>query len=341
MRPQGYTFRKTCAMRQHWIVCSLLLVTLFAGVRRVDSQINSQTDSQANVAAAQGAPSFGLKVSVDEVSLTFHAADAHGLPVNDLKLSELSLLDNGKPPRRILAFEPLRDFPIRAGILMDTSPSTEETRSRDRAIAIEYALQLLRQQTDQAFVVNFDFLSKEAQPWTNDTFALTAGIRNRNVTAGGGVRLPGTALFDAIYRTCLSEFGHIDNASSGNFILLFSDGEDNASHTSLKLAVDMCRHTNTAIYAFRPEPKFSFSTGPKILAELAQESGGRVFYDDGSEAEIDNDLRTIEADLRNQYRLIYKPPELKHDGSFHRVELKAPERVDSITILSGYYAPMR
>jgi Ca-activated chloride channel homolog len=140
---------------------------------------------------------------------------------------------------------------------------------------------------------------------------------------------------------CLSEFGHIDNASSGNFILLFSDGEDNASHSSLKLAVDMCRRTDTAIYAFHPEPKFSLSTGPKILEELAEESGGRVFYDDGSEAEIDNDLRTIEADLRNQYRLIYKPPELKHDGSFHRVELKAPERVDSITIRSGYYAPMR
>jgi Ca-activated chloride channel family protein len=30
---------------------------------------------------------------------------------------------------------------------------------------------------------------------------------------------------------------------------------------------------------------------------------------------------------------------LKHDGSFHRVELKAPERVDSIIVRSGYYAP--
>ena len=65
------------------------------------------------------------------------------------------------------------------------------------------------------------------------------------------------------------------------------------------------------------------------MAELAAKTGGRVFYDDDSEAGIDNDLRTIEADLRNQYRLIYKPAELKRDGSYHRIELKGPERVDS------------
>ena len=102
----------------------------------------------------------------------------------------------------------------------------------------------------------------------------------------------------------------------------------------------MCRRANTAIYAFRAESKSSSSSsGPKTLAELASESGGRVFFDDDAEAKIDHDLRIIEADLRNQYRLVYKPAEWKHDGTFHRVELKAPERVDSITVRSGYYAP--
>src|ERR1700744_947698 len=108
-------------MRQPWIICGLLLLTLFACVRRMGSQTEG--------VAAQSEPVYGLRVAVDEVSLTFHAADPHGLPVNDLKLDELSLLDNGKPPQRILAFQSLRDFPIRAGILMDTSESMAETRS--------------------------------------------------------------------------------------------------------------------------------------------------------------------------------------------------------------------
>lgn len=179
-----------------------------------------------------------------------------------------------------------------------------------------------------------------AQPWTSNTNALIAGIRNRNVTANEGSRINGTALFDAIYRTCLNDFGHIDNAAGGNFILLFSDGEDNASRASLRQAVDMCQRANTAIYAFHTRPKPNF-TGGETLAELASESGGRLYYDDDTEEEINNDLGAIEADLRNQYRLVYKPAELKRDGSFHRVELNEPERVDRITIRSGYYAPTR
>jgi VWFA-related protein len=318
-------------MPKLWILRALLTTTLFAPTCRLDSQ--------TNLLPSLNAEPYNLRVSVDEVSLTFHAADFHGLPINDLKLSELALLDNGQPPRKILAFQSLQNFPIRAGILIDLSPSMQETRSSDRAIAIRYAQQILRQQTDQAFVMNFDFLSTIAQPWTSDPSALTAGIRNRTVTAGNRSRIEGTAIFDTIYRACLNQFGHIDNAASANFILLFSDGEENAGHGSLKTAVDTCQRSHTAIYAFHPQPKPGFSDGLKTLEELASESGGRVFYNDGSEVEIEKDLRLIEADLRNQYRLIYKPPALKNDGSFHRIELKAPERVDSLTIRSGYYAP--
>ena len=77
-----------------------------------------------------------------------------------------------------------------------------------------------------------------------------------------------------------------------------------------------------------------------MLAELTKETGGRMFYDDDSQAEIDKNLRLIEANLRTQYRLIYRPQELKSDGSFHQIELKTPPRVESVTIRSGYYSPM-
>lgn len=318
-------------MRQPWILCSLLTVMIFAFVRRTDSQTNAAT-------MAQSAAPYRLSISVDEVSLTFHAADAHGLPVNDLKLDELSLLDNGKAPRRILAFQLQQDFPIRAGIVMDTSESVEDHLPGNRAIAIEYVQQLLRQQTDHAFVIGFGRVSRILQPWTSDTAALTAGIGR--ITAGGERRIVGTAIFDTLYRACRYQFGKIDHAASGNFILLFSDGEDNASSLSLKEAVDACQRTHTAVYAFRADSESSFgSAGPKTLVELALETGGRVFHDNGSEAGVYSDLRSIEADLRDQYRLVYKPAELKHDGSFHRITLKASERVDSIMIRSDYYAP--
>jgi len=120
-------------------------------------------------------------------------------------------------------------------------------------------------------------------------------------------------------------------------ILLFTDGEDNASHTDMEDAVQMCQQSNTAIYAFRPEMGPHYSSGPGNLAELARQTGGRLFYADGSEREIDNDLGMIEKDVRNQYLVLFNPSKLKHDGSFHHLELKGPERIDRIGVRSGYY----
>jgi VWFA-related protein len=320
-------------MRKSSVTCSLIVLAFLASARRIDSQTND--------AARQSIIPFSLRITVDEVSLTFHAADANGLPINDLKLDELFLRDNGKPPRRILDFQSPQNFLIRAGILIDMSQSMEGTGPSDRALAIQYAQRLLRQQTDEAFVIKFDRLSQIAQPWTSDPNALAAGIRNHTHIADGVRHFTGTAIFDAIYGACLNQFNRVSSATSGNFILLFSDGEDNASKTSLEQAIDMCQRTNTAIYTFRPESKEAFSSGPNTLRELASESGGRVFDDDKSEAQVVNDIRTIEADRRSQYRLVYRQAELKRDGSFHHIDLKASRRVDSIVVRSGYYAPVR
>lgn len=310
-------------------VSSLLILAMFAYAR--------SGVSQTSRSSAPDEDTYRFSLHVDEINLTFHAMDAHGLPVNDLKLSELNLLDNGKPPRRILDFHVLQDFPIRAGILMDTSESMAKNLAADRAVALKYAQSLLRQQRDQAFVMAFGYISSVTQTWTGDPGLLSAGVRG--VVEGRQNPLGGTAIFDAVYRACHSEFGAIDHAASANFILLFSDGEDNASRGDVRLAVDACQHANTAIYVFRAEPDLSFSSGLKNLTELAAETGGRVFHDDDADDAIETDLRIIEADLRNQYVLVYKPAELRHDGSFHRIELSGPDRVESIVARSGYYAP--
>jgi Ca-activated chloride channel homolog len=310
-------------MQRRSIICDLVLLSCLPGIS----------------AFPQAAAPYSLRVSVDEVGLTFHATDAHGLPVNDLKLDELKLLDNGKPPSRVVAFRPLRDFPIRAGILMDTSVSVAEYLPRNRAIATEYADRLMRQEADQAFIMKFDFESQITQAWTSDRSLLGAGLRSAQSNTWN--RMGGTAIIDSVYRACLNQFGRLNPGASANFILLFSDGEDNASHAYLNEAVEMCQRTNTAIYAFRMHPESRFSDGPTTLAQLASKTGGRVFKADDSDAAIYEDLRTIETDLRDQYRLIYKPVDLKHDGAFHRIVLKGPARVENIVVRSGYYAPSR
>jgi len=292
------------------------------------------------IASPPQQPSFTMTMPIDEVGLTFHAADAHGLPVNDLKLSELTLLDNGKPPHRVLDFYLLQDHSIRAGILIDTSVSMEPALKVARDIALKVAQTVLRQSADQALVMEFGYSARTVQNWTSSPSALATGIAA--VKSGSNNPVAGTAIFNTLYRVCSSEFGAVSSPATGNFILLFSDGEDNAGQTTLENVVTACQHTNTAIYAFRPELENGlYASGPKTLSALATQTGGRVFASAATDAEIDADLRSIEADLRNQYRLVYMPAEWHHNGAFHRIELRAPERVDSVTVRSGYYAPVR
>jgi Ca-activated chloride channel family protein len=319
-----------CTMRQLGIICCLLALTLIAGAHRTSAQTSS---------AVQSVPSSMFNVSVDEVSLTFHAADQQGLPVTDLKPSDLIIYDNESLPRKILAFQALRDAPIRAGILLDTSVSMERSISHDRAISTEYVERLLRPKTDLAFIEYFGYIPRIVQPWTGNQTALARGIGE--ATAGRANPRDGTAIFDTVFSACLYQFGKTDHPATGNFILLFTDGEDNTSHVDLKGVVDICQRTNTAIYAFYPEPSESSSSGPRNLALLTSQTGGRLFHLDDSEVEIRKDLNTIELDLRNQYWMVYRPAELRHDGRFHQIYLGISGPLDKVTIdvRSGYYAP--
>jgi Ca-activated chloride channel homolog len=157
----------------------------------------------------------------------------------------------------------------------------------------------------------------------------------------GGGRLGGRAVVNAVYKACLNQFERVDKAATGNFILLFSDGEDNASKTNLRQAIDICQRVNTAVYSFRVDSQYALSSGRRTLEDLASETGGRVFYDDESDVAIYRDLLTIEADLRNEYYLVYKPAALKHDGRYHSMIVKTPARVQAINVRSGYYTPSR
>jgi len=297
-----------------------------------------QADGQFGSNADQSSGADSLRLSVDEVILTFHATDAHGLPINDLKLGEIKLFDKGIVPRRIVAFDSLIDRPVRAGILLDTSESMQQTLPESKSIAERYAQRLFRQKSDQAFIMDFGYSSEIAQSFTSEPSLLSQSIRN--VKQGRMNPLGGTAIFDAIFRACFYGFGKVDATATGNFILLFSDGQDNSSHTSLEEALGACQRSNTVIYAFRVEPDSGhYSTGPKLLADLASKTGGRVFPANETEDAIWSDLKTIESEMRNQYRLVYNPANLKHDGSFHEIELQPPDRVDRIEVRSGYYAP--
>ncbi|WP_162601149.1 VWA domain-containing protein [Occallatibacter savannae] len=297
-----------------------------------------QTSEQQS-ARSTDALSGPLRVNVDEVVVTFNAVASDGRPVHDLKAEEIRIRDNGLSPRRIVAFDQLTDRRLRVGILLDTSESMQPGLSSSKAIAEKFINQLFRPGVDEAFVASFGSVSELLQPWSGARAPVARAIQ---IASAKGSRLPGTALFNAVFQACSSSFRSVDQAATGNVILLFSDGEDNAGRTSSDEAARACQKSNTEIFAFLSSTSSAHaSTGPKVLRELVSKTGGRVFEGDDSEAAVQRDLEEIESEMRNQYMLVYNPAELKHDGAFHDIELQPPDRVSRINVRSGYFAPLR
>jgi Ca-activated chloride channel homolog len=286
-------------------------------------------------AAAPQSPPYTLQIPVDEISLTFHAALANGAPVTHLTRGDLALTDNGQPPSQILLLQELDDLPIRAGFLFDTSASMLADIDFNRSILHTYASVLLRKGYDRAFVMQFDTDTLTRQPWTDDDSAIAAGAAAVGLTAD---RMdPLTAIFDSLYTTCRDQWKPDSGHPTGNFILLFSDGDDDASHVWLSEAVDMCQRTRTAIYAMVNSSQWRNSSGQQTLKDLVSQTGGRLFFHPRGE-QILRDLQVIEAEQRNQYRLVYKPAGFRADSSFHRIRLTCSVKGARIAVRSGYYA---
>lgn len=274
----------------------------------------SQSQATVPETSPNVTPQFAMRMYVPEVTVTFNVADAQGRAVPDLQLSDFRVFDDGQLPKKVLGFYREADLPIRAGFVIDTSESMAENVRSARATSSQYLTKLLDARKDEAFVMNFAYASEVTQDWSGDPKTLIAGIQK---LPSYSIHIRGTSMFDALYRACLNQFGHTDQVRTGNFILLFSDGEDNTGHTTLEQVVDLCQKHHTAIYAFRNEHDAnSLGTGPRILAQLAAETGGRVFTANASGGDLERDLQMIESEQRNQYRLVYQPADLKHDGSF-------------------------
>ena len=322
-----------CYLQAKMRCCSLTRSMIASALFFLASHTYAQSASPADKPQNQ----YKLQLPVDEVVLTFHAIDGHGLPVNDLKAEEARLLDNGSAPSRIITFDSVVNRPIRAAILLDTSESMQQTVSASKRIAQLFAEHIFRQESDPAIVIDFAYASNTAAHWTGSSSSLSQNIQNVRLGAMNPVH--GTAIFNTIFRTCAYDFKDADPAATGNFILLLSDGEDNAGTTSMEEALRACQGSNTVIYAVRiPSNNAEHSTGPKTLADLATNTGGRVFPANETPDAIWNDLKTIESEMRNQYRLVYTPANLKHDGTFHSIELQLPDRVEKVEVRSGYFA---
>jgi VWFA-related protein len=280
---------------------------------------------------------YTLKTHTTEVALTFRAEDEQGRTLTDLAQSDIKLRDNGHTPDKITLFSHHEHLPLHLALLFDISPSMQSLVP-PREVANRVAKTAIHDARDQAEVILFDFDTLVEQPWTSEPTLLIAAAAK--ATAEGRSRLGGTALWDSLYKTCRD---NIPAQTPGeetfsSAIILFTDGADNRSHAILQDAVDECQRKQTAIYAFLPDDRTRFDVGQKSLRSLADLTGGRVFYQQLTAANITPSILRLNTDLRDRYTLVYRPADRRRDGRFHTVTIDAPKRTAFFLTRSGYYA---
>ncbi len=297
--------------------------------------------SQAVVAQPAAAPADNtrsdvntptIKLGVNEVNLIFTVTDNHGHYIPNLKQSDFALLDDQRAPAEVTSFHQQINLPLRVGLVIDASTSIHERFQFEQQAATAFLLQVLKAKGDRAFVMGFDVTPDVTADWTNDYDALEGGI---NALHPGG----GTALFDAVYTACRDKL--LTARGEEPFrkaIILISDGDDNQSHVYESEAIKECERAETIIYAISTNWTPSRGRGDKILTDLAEDTGGEVFFPPSVE-EMSTSFTDIATELRSQYALTYTPADFKYDGAFRTIYLYCYDRRYHVRAKKGYFAP--
>jgi VWFA-related protein len=295
------------------------------------TQQNTTPAAQQEAGPEPGQATETLQLFSREVDLLFAVTDKHGNFINGLQQQNFGLLDDGRPPERVIRFVQQTNLPLRVGIMIDTSSSIRQRFQYEQQAAIDFLLQVMHP-VDRAFVEGFDVQTDIEQDYTNRVDLLDSGISR--LRPGGG-----TALYDSLYKTCRDQMLTLkQSADVRKLIVLVSDGDDDYSRATEDDAIKMCQRAETIVYTISTNTGPSRDKGDDTLLKISDATGGRAFFPTRME-DVSGSFLNIEAELRSQYSLVYVPAGFKQDGSFRTIYLQSLDPRYVVRAKKGYFAP--
>jgi VWFA-related protein len=259
---------------------------------------------------------FG-QVWVRSVDIPCYVTNRAGQFITDLKQEDFVVRDNGKI-QKITGFKEKLQAPLSVALLIDRSRSVTQAFPLLQSASEKFLGSIIRKNVDRSCIVAFDSHVYLLQDWTDELGLLDQAIGK--LTASGG-----TALFDAIYKTCRDKFPPEQDEDRTKVLLLVTDGEDTTSHATLKQVTDMVSQSGVIIYVLGIHAQDSLNPrsqqGKRVLTEFKDTTGGDVLYQRGNEANLEDLFGQIERELRNEYIVTFVSND-EPDGTFHKLKIE-------------------
>ena len=275
-----------------------------------------------------------IRVDTTLVEIPVNVSDSLNRAVIGLDKDNFRVFEDGVE-QKVSVFSG-EDAPISVGLIVDTSGSMGLKLGISQKAAAEFLKTMTPK--DDVFLVEFSDQARVVEPFTAET---------KNIEYDMGKLQPGglTALLDGV-NLGVSEMKKAKNPRKA--LIVISDGGDNHSVYTPTQIKETVRAADVEIYAmgvfepvFFPGLPLEEISGPKLLAKLAEETGGRAFGARADE-QMPAIAQRIGVELRNQYVLGYYPSNPAKDGKYRnvKVEVSVPKGFPPVKVRwrVGYYA---
>jgi Ca-activated chloride channel homolog len=285
-----------------------------------------------------------FKAEVHLVNVSFNVRSADGKLVPGLKADDFEVYEDGVP-QKVSSFANEGQLPLTLGLIVDASSSQDKFIKRHSKDIETFLKETVRPQ-DQVFAVCFGNHLRLVSDLTSSTPQVIDGLarfdkgdKNFVEIAPDEDRESGTALYDAVYETSVGKLRSVENRRRA--LILFTDGEENASGHDLIDAIAAAQDSDVVIYAVRysdihhghlsAHNKF----GAQSLNHMTSQTGGMQF--DGLHTNLPDAFDRIGEELRSLYVLSYHSTNKTRDGRFRKVEIRPKDSSLVVHSKAGYF----
>jgi VWFA-related protein len=294
-----------------------------AGDRVIEHTIRVTVEHITGGRAAASVHTKGVKfseaVDVDVVQLTAVVTDG-GRFVTGLKPSDFKIYDNNRL-QKVTSFES-ENISLEMVVALDVSSSMRQALPRVKESATRFLAGL--RAGDQVTLLGFNDNVFTLAPRSRDQAARVKAIDL--MSAWGG-----TALYDVF----LDGLNRLSRHPGRRSMLVFSDGDDQSSHSSLEAAIARAEGSDATIYVIGQGRAIRAQELQTVLKRFATISGGRSFFAEDVNR-LDRFFEEILEDLSNQYLISYSYPDNERDGALHQIRVEVGNGQYDVRARSSY-----